>query len=156
MIYEGILMYIVFWIILCEKTSIETIIIGIVLCLGVTLLNKEFLSSKNGKQGYFFSKMRHWIEYIWTLIKEIFIANFSVAKIVLSPNINISPDVVSFETKLKSEFCRTVLANSITLTPGTITVAMEDNILTVHCLEKEYIDGLVNSKFEKILLRVEG
>lgn len=156
MIYEVILMYIVFWLILCENKSIETIIIGSILCLGITLLNKKFLSSKNDKQGYFFSKMRCWIEYIWTLIKEIFIANFSVAKIVLSPNINISPDVVRFETKLKSEFCRTVLANSITLTPGTITVAMEDNILTVHCLEKEYIDGLVNSKFEKILLKVEG
>lgn len=156
MIYDVILMYIVFWIILCENASIETIIIGTILCLGVALLNKEFLFSKKHKQGYFFSKMRYWTEYIWTLIKEIFIANFSVAKIVLSPNINISPDVVRFETKLKSEFCRTILANSITLTPGTITVAMEDNILTVHCLEKEYIDGLVNSKFEKILLKVEG
>lgn len=156
MIYEVILMYIVFWIILCENASIETIIIGGIVCLGITLLNREFLSSKNDKRGYFFSKMKYWIEYIWTLIKEIFIANFSVAKIVLSPNINISPDVVRFETKLKSQFCRTILANSITLTPGTITVAMEDNILTVHCLEKEYIDGLVNSKFEKILLKVEG
>ncbi|MCY6355206.1 Na+/H+ antiporter subunit E [Clostridium sp. ZS2-4] len=156
MIFEVILMYMVFWVILCENKSMETIIIGIILCLGVTLLNKDFLLSKNNKQGYLFRKMRYWIEYIWTLIKEIFIANFSVAKIVLSPNVNISPDVVRFETKLKSEFCRTVLANSITLTPGTITVAMEDNVLTVHCLEKEYIDGLINSKFEKILLKVEG
>ncbi|MCY6372056.1 Na+/H+ antiporter subunit E [Clostridium ganghwense] len=156
MIYEVILLYIVFWIILCENKSIETIIIGSILCLAVALLNKNFLSLKNNKQGYFFKKLRYWTEYVWVLIKEVFIANFNVAKIVLSPNINISPDVVTFQTKLESEFCRTMLANSITLTPGTITVSMENNMLTVHCLDKEYIDGLLDSKFEKILLKVEG
>lgn len=156
MTYGVILMYIVFWIILCENTSIETIVIGCILCLGITLLNKKFLSSKDDKQGYFLSKMGYWVEYVCTLIKEIFIANFNVAKVVLSPNINISPGVVSFETKLKSKFCRTVLANSITLTPGTITVTMEDNVITVHYLQEEYADGLVDSTFEKILLKVEG
>jgi len=63
--------------------------------------------------------------------------------------------MTTFTTDLKSDFLRTILANSITLTPGTITVDMSDDEFTVHCLRGEYGQGLVDSKFEKILLRIE-
>jgi multicomponent Na+:H+ antiporter subunit E len=75
---------------------------------------------------------------------------------VLNPKSKINPCVTIYKTKLKSRFCRTVLANSITLTPGTITLKMINDELVIHCLKEEYIASLENLEFEKILLKVEG
>lgn len=156
MTYGVIIFYMIFWLILCENISLETIIIGVLVCTFIAYLNKSLIFNKKGKNIDLFNKTKYWFIYIGVLIKEIFIANFNVAKIVLSPKMDISPDVVCFQSKLKSKFYKTMLANSITLTPGTITVDINDDTFTVHCLKKEYIDGLTNSKFEQILLKLEG
>ena len=89
------------------------------------------------------------------LIKEIIVSNFHVAKIVLSPQIAISPQIVIIKTKIKSDFHKTIFANSITLTPGTLTISMDRDKITVHCLKDEFARGLTNSAFEKIILKVE-
>ena len=96
-----------------------------------------------------------WIVYIIKLIKEILISNFNVAKIVLSPKLIISPKIVVINTKVKSDFYKTIFANSITLTPGTLTISMDKNTITVHCLKDEFAMGLIDSDFEKIILKVE-
>ncbi|WP_187296186.1 Na+/H+ antiporter subunit E [Tepidibacter mesophilus] len=95
------------------------------------------------------------IQYIFVLIVEVVKANIDVAKIVLSPKIDINPVVVNFRTRLKSDLCRVILANSITLTPGTMTIVMENDVYIVHCLKKQFTDGFVDSKFENILLKIE-
>ncbi|MPN50037.1 Na(+)/H(+) antiporter subunit E [bioreactor metagenome] len=89
------------------------------------------------------------------LIKEIFKSNFHVAKVVLSPKLNISPTIVTITTNLKSDFDKTILANSITLTPGTLTLDMTEEKLIIHCLEENSIKDLQNSIFENILLKKE-
>lgn len=101
-------------------------------------------------------KSLYFCKYIVLLIKEVIIANIAVAKIVLSPKLEISPEIVKFESRLKSEVLRVVLANSITLTPGTITIDMQGGLYTVHCLKKEFARELIDSKLEKILLEIEG
>ena len=101
-------------------------------------------------------KSLYFCKYIVLLIKEVIISNITVAKIVLSPKMEISPEVVKFESSLKSEILRVVLANSITLTPGTITIDMQGGIYTVHCLKKEFAVDLIDSNLEKILLEIEG
>jgi multicomponent Na+:H+ antiporter subunit E len=50
----------------------------------------------------------------------------------------------------------TILANSITLTPGTMTVSIDKNVLDIHCLNKNYEDSLKDNLFEKMLLKIEG
>jgi len=67
----------------------------------------------------------------------------------------ISPNVVKFKTNLKKDLSKTILANSITLTPGTITIEVKGDEFTVHCLSEKNIEGIINSKFEKILLKIE-
>lgn len=94
--------------------------------------------------------------YLLILIQEVIKANIDVAKIVLNPKIHVDPVVVSFKTKLKQDFTKTILANSITLTPGTITINFEDDVYMIHCLKSEFAGGLGNSKFEEILLKIEG
>jgi multicomponent Na+:H+ antiporter subunit E len=94
--------------------------------------------------------------YLLLLLKEIILANISVARIVVSPKMDVSPCIVILKTQLKSKLHRAILANSITLTPGTLTVQFTEDELVVHCLIKKYIPDLIHSKFEKLLLKIEG
>jgi len=97
-----------------------------------------------------------WIKYIALLFYEVVIANFQVAKIVLNPKLDIKPMVIEYESKLSESMLLTILANSITLTPGTMTVGIEGKKLQVHCLRKFYAESLQGNKFEKQLLKIES
>ena len=66
------------------------------------------------------------------------------------------PVIVKFRTKLRTEGARVMLANSITLTPGTITVSLEGDELTVHCLDVSLAEGMEDSAFVKLLEKIEG
>mgnify|MGYP002623966849 CR=1 FL=1 len=68
------------------------------------------------------------------LLKEIFIANFEVARVILDPKLPISPRMVVFHGSQDTDLGRAVYANSITLTPGTITTGVEGNEFQIHAL----------------------
>lgn len=150
--YYGIV-YLLFWIVLSANAKVETICIGIIVSLLVRNLNKDLMCSN--RQVNFMKNIGKWLSYTIILIKEIIVSNFNVAKIVLSPRIVISPQIVTINTKIKSDFLKTIFANSITLTPGTLTISMDRDKITVHCLKDEFANGLINSDFEKIILEVE-
>ena len=65
------------------------------------------------------------------------------------------PVIVRFRVDLETELARVILANSITLTPGTITVLLEGNEYTVHCLDKCLAEGMEDSSFVKMLQKIE-
>lgn len=77
----------------------------------------------------------------WLLI-EIFKSGLNVARIVLSPNLPISPTMTRVRASQESGAGLATYANSITLTPGTITVGVKNNVLTVHALEASGADDL--------------
>lgn len=93
--------------------------------------------------------------YAIVLLVEIVRANFSIIRIVLAPEIEVEPCILKFRTALKSTAARVALANSITLTPGTITVSIDGDELLVHALNHEFAGGLEGSVFEKILSGME-
>lgn len=66
------------------------------------------------------------------------------------------PVLIHIKTPIKSSALRVLLANSITLTPGTITASLTDDDLYVHCLDKSLADGVINSPFTELLLKIEG
>ena len=96
------------------------------------------------------------IQYLFVLLKEIIKANIAVFKLVYSSRYRVEPAVVHFTAPLRSTFARVLLANSITLTPGTITVSLKDNEYTVHCLDREMALGIDSSVFVKLLERIEN
>jgi multicomponent Na+:H+ antiporter subunit E len=153
MYYRTIFLYLLFWIVLSENVKIETLCIGIIISLLVTSLNVNLVHSK--RQFNFKRNIILWISYTIKLLKEIFVSNFNVAKIVLSPQIIISPQIVIIETKIKSDFHKTIFANSITLTPGTLTISLDRNKIAIHCLKDEFAIGLTNSDFERTILKIE-
>lgn len=150
-----ILLYSVFWLILSQRFTVEAVFLGLIIGVWIFGFNKGLINLKNIHISKAFRKFKYLTQYLFVLIKEIVIANIEVAKIVLNPKSKVNPCITTYETKLTNELWRTILANSITLTPGTLTVEMVGDKLTIHCLKQEYVTDVLDSKFEKILLKVE-
>lgn len=150
-------LYVLFWIILSQNFNFERIVVGVVVCAIIFVFNNELLndSRKNSSISASISNMKYLLLYIVILIKEIFKSNFHVAKIVLSPKINISTSIVTTNTKLKNELNKTILANSITLTPGTLTLDMTEDRLVIHCLDLKAVESVENNILESILFEKE-
>ena len=86
--------------------------------------------------------------WAWLLV-EIVKSSIGIAKIVLSPSINISPTVVKFKAAPQGPIGQVILGNSITLTPGTVTLDVHDGYLQVHCLTSQGADELLASDFNR-------
>ena len=74
--------------------------------------------------------------YLPWLLKEIFVANVEVAKVILDPKLPISPRIVLFHGSQQTDLGRAIYANSITLTPGTITTGVEGQEFQIHALRR--------------------
>lgn len=72
--------------------------------------------------------------YLPWLLKEVFVANVQVAKVILDPKLPISPRMVVFHGTQDTDLGRAIYANSITLTPGTITTGVEGHDFQIHAL----------------------
>ena len=96
------------------------------------------------------------IVYVFVFLKELAKANIDVALRALRPRLPLKPGIVKVPVKLGSEYAEAMLANSITLTPGTITVAAEGNRFTVHCLSAEMLDGIEDGVFVRLLRKMEA
>lgn len=95
------------------------------------------------------------LSYIARMLAEIIKANWAVALIVLDPKMPISPQFVIVRTKLKHHLTRVIYANSITLTPGTISVSLEDDCLIVHALTAEAAESVGNWPVENRVKELE-
>lgn len=97
--------------------------------------------------------------FMWELTK----ANFDVARRALSPKLRINPGIVKVETELSGEYAQSMLANSITLTPGTITMDIAEEsgktYYYIHCIDvpssdmKEAGDS-IKGRMEKWIRRI--
>lgn len=88
------------------------------------------------------------------LIKEIFVAAVGVAEKVLDPAMPVDPCVIVHHSPLKREVARVAFANSITLTPGTLTLDVDEGTFTVHCLSPGFATGIENGDMERRIHRV--
>ena len=93
-------------------------------------------------------KRRHFSYWSW-LAKEIFKANLDVAKVVLAPNMKLSPRMLRVPTSQSSELGTVIYANSITLTPGTVSVDIEGDEIIVHGLPRELMAVLREGDMDK-------
>lgn len=144
------------WILFNGQLTLEIFLFGLVFATAFYAFLCKFLGFSLKKDIGYIKKFGYVIEYLIILLVEIIKANIATAKILLSSRYEVEPAIVKFKTKLKSEKARVVLANSITLTPGTITVRLQYDEFTVHCLDKSFAEGLSDSIFVKLLMRMEG
>lgn len=106
-----------------------------------------------GKESFKVSGIFYLIIYSFVFIKELVKANLTMAKIVLTPSLPISPKIVEVKTSIKSKVGRAFLANSITLTPGTLSVDLEGDTLYIHVVDGEALGSSADivKPFEKLL-----
>lgn len=97
--------------------------------------------------------------FLFTFLVELVKSNLDIAKRVLTPSLPINPGVVKFKTNLKTNFSRMVLANAITLTPGTLSLDIIDDTFYIHWVDvkttdPEEVHKELAEKFENILLKI--
>ncbi|MDO4188022.1 MAG: Na+/H+ antiporter subunit E [Lachnospiraceae bacterium] len=144
------------WILFNGQLTLEIFLFGLLFASAFYLFICKFFSFSLKKDLAIIKKSLYIIEYLLVLFIEIIKANVVTGKLLLSSKYEVEPVVVKFTTPLKSESARVILANSITLTPGTITVRLQFDEFTVHCLDKTLAKGLNSSIFVKLLMRMEG
>lgn len=142
-----------FWLVLSGHYEPLILFFGVFSCLLVTYLAMRM----DRVDGYTFRVRLRWrvFTYLFWLIREIFRANVNVARIILDPKLPISPIMVPFRPTLKTDLCRVIYANSITLTPGTITTGTEGNLLRIHALTWHDVDGREEDEMEHRVRELE-
>ncbi len=147
--------YFLLWIVLNGKLNLENVFFGIIVASIMYFFVCKFMGYSIQKDLFIMKKIFLIIKYIVILVFEVIKANIAVLKIVFSSKYDFEPAIIKFRTNLKTKTARAVLANSITLTPGTITVSLEDDEYIVHCLDKDFGKGIEACIFIKLLERME-
>ena len=136
------------WVILSGLLDEFHIGLGILSCVLVTWLSSGLLF--NDRSLSFHSRLRQAIRllfYLLWLLWQIVLANIHVLRISFSTRVRerIQPQLVRFRSGLKSDFEKYVLAQSITLTPGTVTLKIDDDVFLVHAISDVAAEGLMGS-----------
>jgi multicomponent Na+:H+ antiporter subunit E len=148
----------ILWLLLTFSITIPNLVVGSVISIITSLFFTRYFICHIGKllepQRYFWLLVYFFV-FLWACLK----ANIDVAYRVLHPAMPIKPGIVKVRTELKSEFARVLLANSITMTPGTISVDIIGNDLYIHWIyvhsdDPEIYTSLILGKFEKYLKRI--
>lgn len=145
-----------FWVILNGKLTAEVLILGLFVVAGVGALSWVLFGYTPKREWRIDKKIPLFLVYLVVLVWEILKANWNMLGIILSKRERIEPALVTFTTGLKTNFGRFLLANSITLTPGTITVRMDGNRLCVHAIKRSLLDTSPDSVFERWIRRLEA
>lgn len=145
----------IFWIILNGNITTEIILFGIVLSAVVTVFSYKTIRVSKELEKKVVKKMGKIIIYLGILVVEIIKANIDIIKLVLTKEPEISPTLMPMKAHVKSRISRVALANSITLTPGTITVSMNEDDLLIHAIVKSNLDGIEESIFVEKLQELE-
>lgn len=148
--------FLILWIIFNGQFTWEIFFIGAVISALLYWFVCKFLDYSPKKDLRAFCNIGRAAHYAATLIWEIIKANIKVIFYIMTSKYEVEPELVRFRTDLKQTASRAVLANSITLTPGTITVSLEGNEYLVHCLDKDLAEGMEDSTFVRQLRNIEA
>ena len=150
-----LLLFFLVWVIFNGRLTMEIALFGIAVAGAVFAFVCRFMEYSLKKELRFYRLMPAFVQYLYYLIKEIVFSNITVSRMILTRKEEMEPVIVHVRTSLKSETARVILANSITLTPGTITVSLTDDKLLVHCLDKSLSEGMEDSIFVRLLQKME-
>ena len=133
------------WLVFNGRITLEIVLLGLLFTAAFALFLAKFLNYRPKDNVRTLRRVVLGVVYVAVLIREIF-----------DKDVPVKQTLVTFDVDLKTDFCRMMLANSITLTPGTITVSTEGNRFTVHCLSEEMIEGIESGCFMRLLWKMEA
>lgn len=144
------------WILFNGKITLEIVLFGVALAALLYLFTCKFLGFSFRKDVMIIRESGLLLWYFFNLLWEIFLANLATIKYIYTSKYELEPVLVEFTMDYRYQMTRVLLANSITMTPGTITVSLEGNKFIVHCLDKDLAVGLNDSSFVHILDKMEA
>lgn len=150
-----LLVFFLLWVVFNGSFTLEIGIFGIVISGVLFAFCCKFMDYSPKKELHLYKKSFLLVRYVAVLVREIIKANFDVIHLILSQEEEIQPKLVTFRTKLKTSTGKALLANAITLTPGTITVLLEKDQYTVHCLDESLAEGVSDSVFVDYIEKLE-
>ena len=145
-----------FWVLLNGKWTTEIAIVGVIVCAALYAFMCAFMDYSPKKEWKIAKRFGKIVGYFFYLVGEIFKSAWGTMVLIWSPDKEIEPRVTSFHTKLRTDAGKVVLANSITMTPGTITVDVQDDLFLIHCLDESFDVGQEGFDMEDRILRIEG
>ena len=147
----------IFWVVLSGMFDAFHLTLGVLCCLMIAHFSHDLLFYGDGKYSTQKSLIGI-ITYLPWLFYQILLANLQVAYVVLHPRMDelIDPHVVRFKTSLKRPISKVTFAQSITLTPGTITVSIHDDEFSVYALTRSASDALPGEMEERVARALES
>ena len=151
----------IFWLIICEHYEVRYLVMGALLAGLVTFMTGDLFypnSTVKKKEAasirLIFVSSLSMLAYLPWLLLNIIKANLQVALLILNPRMPIEPILIRFKVKYQREISAVTLANSITLTPGTITVELINNTYIIHALVPESAEDLESGLMQNKVGRV--
>lgn len=149
------LLFFLLWVIFNGQLTLEIAIIGLFVASLIYAFLCKFMEFSIKKDILILRFALFLVTYIGVLLVEIIKANFATIHYIFRERYEREPVLVTFKTTIRSSFLRVLLANSITLTPGTITVSLEDDTFVVHALDRDFARGIEESVFVKLIQKAE-
>ncbi|MBR5302308.1 MAG: Na+/H+ antiporter subunit E [Clostridia bacterium] len=143
------------WVVLNGKWTTEIGVFGLVFAALAYAFTWKYMGYSPKVDIELLMRVPSAVRYGVNLVAEIVKANLAVTKMILRSDFVPEPQLVKFDADLKKKRHLVALANSITLTPGTITVDLEDNHFLVHALDASMVDGLDDGVFVQQLMQME-
>ena len=123
----------ILWLVLTSSLGLQNVLVGIVVSTGIALLYTKMF--KDEKIEHF--SISAALVYLYVLLKNLVTSNIQINKRILRKELKISTAIVAVKTDLKPDWKKLLLANSITLTPGTLTLDIKGDTLFIHTLQYE-------------------
>ena len=145
-----------FWVLLNGRWTAEIAVVGVVVCAALYAFMVAFMGYSPRKEWAVVKRLGRILAYAGYLVGEVVKSAFAVLRLIWSPKLEPEPKLISFRTKLRTDAGKVVLADSITLTPGTITVNVQGDRMLVHCLDTSFEIDEHDFEMEQRVMRVEG
>jgi multicomponent Na+:H+ antiporter subunit E len=147
------------WILMAGNLHWQELLTGVLVAMAVAYLSLPRLHLLDGLLPNL-GLPWHLLHYLLVFLRALIESNFDMARRVMSPSLPIHPAIIEVHTQLRSPLGRLLLANSITLTPGTLTVEVTEDCLRVHWIDSRSIEELesatrgIAERFERPLKRL--
>lgn len=145
------LLFLLLWIILNGRVTVEILLFGIAITAAVTYAAYKAVGYTPERDLFFFRNIPLLLAYLAVLLAEIMKSAAALIRYSLDRKRRPDPVIVEFHSGLPGNQLNVLLANSITLTPGTYTLFQEGDHFVVHCLTDSFSEGMENSRFVKLL-----
>ena len=136
------------WILWSGKFDAFHLSLGVISCILITFMSHDLYIESKKVSPKIIKQAFRFIKYVPWLLYQIILSNIHVASLVLSPKMPIDPKIIRYKTKLKSDNALVTFANSITLTPGTITADINEGEYYVHALSRKVAEDLMTGEME--------